>query len=275
MSPKKPRGFTLVELLVVIGIIALLISILLPALNRARASAATIKCLSNLRNIGNVSQMYIADYKGYVFPCFYDFTKTVPTSNMKLIAEETAPGVPNAPAILDRYLIQNAKRSIWSCPTALEGESGQYPLHYAANTQVHAYFGDTGVGEYQIIPKASKIHRSSEIVSMADSTLATGGTVRVSAGFLEFVTPTPYGVPGQPPPPVGPKPGLFAIDQIVNSGNLVYNLNGRWAKNDDSGGYVIRYRHNLNKLGNVVFFDGHAASVRPKELLYKNFSRAY
>lgn len=62
----RRAGFTLIELLVVVAIIALLISILLPAMGAARAQAKQLLCLTNLRSIGQASGFYAGDYRDYV-----------------------------------------------------------------------------------------------------------------------------------------------------------------------------------------------------------------
>ena len=69
---KKSKAFTLIELLVVISIIALLLSILLPALSKVKSTAKTVMCQSNLRQWGVVFYMYTEDNNGSFFPGYYE-----------------------------------------------------------------------------------------------------------------------------------------------------------------------------------------------------------
>src|SRR5688572_29027100 len=65
-SRAQAAAFTLVELLVVIGIIAVLMAILMPALSKARQASQTIKCASNLRQLGLATAMYTNENQGWL-----------------------------------------------------------------------------------------------------------------------------------------------------------------------------------------------------------------
>src|SRR5687767_6266697 len=80
MKRNAYRGFTLVELLVVVGIIAVLVGLLLPSLARARQQANAVKCAANLRSIGAGLAIYLAENK-QTYPAAYVY--------------RAGPGVPN------------------------------------------------------------------------------------------------------------------------------------------------------------------------------------
>jgi prepilin-type N-terminal cleavage/methylation domain-containing protein/prepilin-type processing-associated H-X9-DG protein len=78
----KNFGFTLIELLVVMSIVSLLISILLPALKKARQAGMSVKCQTGIRQLHFAQSLYAQDYKGWIMPGYWG-TGTLSSSSYK------------------------------------------------------------------------------------------------------------------------------------------------------------------------------------------------
>lgn len=133
-QPRSARGlaaFTLVELLVVIGILALLITILLPAIQRSRKSAQAVACASQLRQIGFAVRAYADANQGYLHR---------PQNRSSWLATWAPPGETSALRLIN--------------PNALEAYWGSAYLPYCASRQLASATGDDA---QQIILFARKL----------------------------------------------------------------------------------------------------------------------
>lgn len=275
--PAKGKAFTLVELLVVIGIIALLIGLLLPALNRARAQAQFTACLANLRSVGQAVTIYMSTSKG-TLPYGYfdgvqdgntDYATTTPTnpnvSDWMSLLLQVSMGKGGGtygtlPAPTDR--------AIFVCPSASPEKSGfagsTLPiLHYSAHPRLMPNIDQkdpSNPTKYMTPYKIAHLKRSSEIILVFDGAQFfkdRNGSALPWASNMD-------------------QDGLYRNDFtqgrqwnfLLIKDNMDLNVAVFTANKDyttlGSQRADVRWRHGRNDAGNFLFADGHAEGRRLK-----------
>ena len=220
------KSFTLIELLVVIAIIAILASMLLPALNQARARAKSANCLANLKQIGASSQFYSSDHKDY-----WPIGQYIMSAN----------GKPVTHWYMRLAHLYGAGAKIFSCPGATPVEG------YNSETKGGGSFTEN-LGDTRSDKMNYRINDKPTWVSYACIAKIAGVCNQAWTGGSQGYNPLPVTRMRRP-----------SITAYVMDGREIFHLGSEMAGVTNAR-YPQIYRH--NGLANTLFMDGHTGTIR-------------
>jgi prepilin-type N-terminal cleavage/methylation domain-containing protein/prepilin-type processing-associated H-X9-DG protein len=229
-TPRDQRpGFTLVELLVVIGIIAILISMLLPALAGARESARSIRCLSNLKQLGVVLTMYTQESRG-----------VMPMANEGAIHPLTSM-LPAWHSHFKQYYKTPAE--IFQCPNAPGGRMW--------NTSVVP----TGVWDGVPATATIKSRFDQQAVDYSINASNNGKYTQRNDAFANYPTGGAVNAAGSVV--------WGDIRKLKQASKVMVFTEAKedWVGGGNGNGHLLVFRHKQNKAINLLFFDGHGITV--------------